>query len=62
MSRNPNGAVSRLKTITALLASACLVTMATGFVPGKDADDFNSKTPIKHIVVIFQENVSFDHY
>lgn len=62
MSRNPNGAVSRLKTITALLASACLVTMATGFAPGKDADDFNSKTPIKHIVVIFQENVSFDHY
>ena len=24
--------------------------------------DRNSKTPIKHLVVIFQENVSFDHY
>jgi phospholipase C len=27
-----------------------------------DADDFQTKTPIKHVVVIFQENVSFDHY
>ena len=24
--------------------------------------DANTKTPIKHVVVIFQENVSFDHY
>ena len=27
-----------------------------------DHDDFPTNTPIKHIVVIFQENVSFDHY
>ena len=27
-----------------------------------DRDDFPTKTPIKHVVVIFQENVSFDHY
>jgi phospholipase C len=27
-----------------------------------DKDDFRTKTPIKHVVVIFQENVSFDHY
>src|SRR3984957_11643887 len=27
-----------------------------------DSDDFQTKTPIKHVVVIFQENVSFDHY
>lgn len=27
-----------------------------------DRDDFLTKTPIKHVVVIFQENVSFDHY
>ena len=25
-------------------------------------DAFSTKTPIKHVVVIFQENVSFDHY
>lgn len=29
---------------------------------GKDADDFSTKTPVKHVVVIFQENVLFDHY
>jgi len=27
-----------------------------------DKDDFPTATPIKHVVVIFQENVSFDHY
>jgi phospholipase C len=27
-----------------------------------DADDQKTTTPIKHVVVIFQENVSFDHY
>jgi phospholipase C len=30
--------------------------------PHNDADDFPAKTPIKHVVVIFQENISFDHY
>ena len=28
----------------------------------KGADDTTTATPIKHLVVIFQENVSFDHY
>ncbi len=31
----------------------------------RDSDDFHripTATPIKHVVVIFQENVSFDHY
>lgn len=27
-----------------------------------DSDDFPTRTPVKHVVVIFQENVSFDHY
>jgi phospholipase C len=27
-----------------------------------DGDDFPTDTPIKHVVVIFQENISFDHY
>ena len=27
-----------------------------------DPNDFLTQTPIKHLVVIFQENVSFDHY
>jgi phospholipase C len=28
----------------------------------QDAAETKTKTPIKHVVVIFQENVSFDHY
>jgi phospholipase C len=28
----------------------------------KDADRIPTTTPIKHLVIIFQENVSFDHY
>src|SRR5579862_334300 len=28
----------------------------------KETDQSDTKTPIKHVVVIFQENVSFDHY
>jgi len=55
-------AISRLKTIPAVLISGCLMTPPTGFAADKDTDDFHSKTPIKHVVVIFQENVSFDHY
>src|SRR5271170_4014542 len=35
-------------------------------VPATAADDaasrYATKTPIKHVVIIFQENVSFDHY
>src|SRR5690349_23351368 len=27
-----------------------------------DRDDFPSKTPIKHVVIIFEENRTFDHY
>ena len=27
-----------------------------------DHDGVRTKTPIKHVVVIFQENISFDHY
>src|SRR5579871_6889979 len=55
-------AVRRLRMITGLFLSACLINASSGFAADKDTDDFNSKTPIKHIVVIFQENVSFDHY
>src|ERR1700730_12711090 len=28
----------------------------------RGTDDSRTRTPIKHVVVIFQENVSFDHY
>ena len=41
--------------LTALLA-------ATPALARSDGDDARTTTPIKHVVVIFQENVSFDHY
>ena len=44
--------------------SACLLVGAPGGVSvGTAAAAANATTtPIKHLVVIFQENVSFDHY
>src|SRR5260370_12547624 len=45
---------------------AALAAFATALLPVTPAyagpHDFPTKTPIKHVVVIFQENVSFDHY
>jgi phospholipase C len=52
--------------VLAALASACTLgaTLAVAS-PGDrahSADAPSTATPIKHLVVIFQENVSFDHY
>ena len=41
--------------------AACAVTMLMSSSASADPD-VQTKTPIKHIVAIFQENVSFDHY
>ncbi len=43
----------------ALVATAALTLLPTG---PAFADSSPTATPIKHLVVIFQENVSFDHY
>ena len=42
----------------------CLTAaFAVSTVHGADfSSNVRTKTPIKHLVVIFQENVSFDHY
>jgi len=54
-----------------LAASALVTLMITGTVPapsyaeggfGNGSGYGQTATPIKHLVVIFQENVSFDHY
>jgi phospholipase C len=46
-----------VSTLAMLAASANISAIA------KDSDDSHrTATPIKHLVVIFQENVSFDHY
>jgi phospholipase C len=57
-----NAVVPRLKTFTGLLVSACLLTTSNGFAFDQDGDDSSTNFPIKHLVVIFQENISFDHY
>ena len=38
------------------------VTAACSSTPAKESPDHDTATPIQHLVVIFQENVSFDHY
>src|SRR6266700_7991039 len=49
------------KALAVVAASAMTLLLAYP-ASAQDKDDFPTKTPIKHVVVIFQENVSFDHY
>jgi phospholipase C len=51
-----------LSKAMAIMAAAALTLTPMYPTFAKDRDDFPTKTPIKHVVVIFQENVSFDHY
>ena len=47
----------------AMRACSTLAFLATAASAGRAADAApNTATPIRHLVVIFQENVSFDHY
>ena len=46
----------------ALVVAALLATSAVGAMPAHATPTQTTATPIKHVVVIFQENVSFDHY
>jgi len=49
--------------VAALATAALLLTPGASFAAGEpDNGGTSTKTPIKHVVVIFQENVSFDHY
>ncbi|MBV8454950.1 MAG: alkaline phosphatase family protein [Deltaproteobacteria bacterium] len=48
-----------------MLTALGLVVMQARVAATEDASDANAvstRTPIKHLVVIFQENISFDHY
>jgi phospholipase C len=50
------------RTLTALAASTIV---SAGFIApafAGDDGDAATATPIKHVVIIFQENISFDHY
>jgi len=48
------------RTVAVIAAAALTLLPATPAFA--DHDDSSTKTPIKHLVVIFQENISFDHY
>jgi len=45
-----------------LAAALALSTALAGWAVAPALADSNSTTPIKHVVVLFQENISFDHY
>src|SRR5574337_617204 len=47
-------------TIVGLLMTSLLLS-SSSWALGSDPS-IDTRTPIKHVVVIFQENVSFDHY
>jgi phospholipase C len=53
---------SRCRSLIALVASWAILPGASSTRAFADEHDFPTRTPIKHVVVIFQENVSFDHY
>ena len=50
--------------ISGCLAAAFAVVTVTALADDRDRDDHGlvTRTPIKHLVVIFQENISYDHY
>jgi phospholipase C len=51
------------KGLVCLFTALLLAAIAPNGVRAQGrSDDFPSATPIKHVVVIFQENISFDHY
>jgi phospholipase C len=50
------------RTLSLASALALLVGGATAVADGQDRNNPATKTPIKHLVVIFQENISYDHY
>lgn len=54
--------LAALAASTILSAGFALPVFANDAPNPHGSDDFASKTPIKHVVVIFEENISFDHY
>ena len=45
-----------------MFAGVAALLLNAGWVSAWDRNETPTATPIKHLVVIFQENVSFDHY
>jgi phospholipase C len=47
---------------TIALAIALVASLVASQAKADEADHFPTTTPIKHLVILFQENESFDHY
>src|SRR6202007_2640891 len=66
--RQRGGRMQRCSALVALVFVSLLVNPSTtlaqkfGLRQPSGADAFPTTTPIKHVVVIFDENISFDHY
>jgi phospholipase C len=56
------GDAMKHRTILAWLAAAMAVSTTAVADDRDEGKEVHTATPIKHLVVIFQENVSFDHY
>jgi phospholipase C len=55
--------LSPRKALALFVATTTILgTITTPLYARSDSDDSKTATPIKHLVIIFQENVSFDHY
>jgi phospholipase C len=52
----------RLARALAVVAASALTLLPVYPASAQNQDGSSTKSPIKHVVVIFQENVSFDHY
>jgi phospholipase C len=48
--------------LTAAIALACSLVPAGVWAANNSAERAQTTTPIKHVIVIFNENISFDHY
>jgi phospholipase C len=57
---------AHIRKLATVLTTACLamspLTDAFAARQPNPADSYETATPIKHIVVVFDENISFDHY
>lgn len=56
----------RSRRLTGLFAAAALLVLGSASLCAgqqrNSADFVQTRTPIKHVIVLFQENISFDHY
>jgi phospholipase C len=52
----------RVNKAIASVVAAAITLLPIYPASAGDRDDSKTRTPIKHVVVIFHENVSFDHY